>query len=80
MAFVQEQQPQGYVARISFPPRRTADGARISDMPVAEAQRVLAELTAAASGGGQTAPQQETAPRAVCSCPTHNSLIGLSCL
>lgn len=44
--------------RLSFPPRRTADGRRISDMPVAEAARVLAELTGDSgtqSQGGQTA-------------------------
>lgn len=60
----QQQQPHGYVARISFPPRRTADGSRISAMPVAEAQRVLAELAAAAAGG-QPAPQQAPPPQPV---------------
>ena len=32
---------------IAFPPRRTADGTRISSLPVAEAQRVLSELAGA---------------------------------
>lgn len=56
----------GYVARIKFPPRRTADGSRISAMPVAEAERVLAELTGGVSGAAQLAVEQvSVAPQAV---------------
>lgn len=56
----------GYVARIKFPPRRTADGSRISAMPVAEAERVLAELAGGLiSGAAQPVAQVAVAPQAV---------------
>ena len=67
------------MARIRFPLRRTADGARISDMPVAEAERILREASGAVVGGGaqqaaavadvQPAVEQAVAvaaPRVVC--------------
>jgi hypothetical protein len=57
MQVAQGQPDKPHRASIAFPPRRTADGKRISSLPVAEAQRVLAELTGA-SGAAAAADSQ----------------------
>lgn len=58
MQVAQGQPDKPHRARLAFPPRRTADGQRISALPVAEAQRVLAELTGAQGADTAAADSQ----------------------